>query len=459
MWNLLKKSQKRHECDKVIFYPALHPYDGVPERRRQQLLNGNDLNLFTKLGITEPEAREYCLEHGILRDEDFESGHLTNAGMDKLCEANQCILDHQRLIICRDNEEDFRYLLCHQAHMVQRPWEKPKVAIVMRSDGKGAGKGVLVHHNLHIVGSGGASKHAEAVSDANAVLGDFNGARSGKILLVLDEAYWAGSKRDKGKLRNLVTEETHDIRLMHTNPYTEESFMRIWFASNDIHVVPFDEGERRFKLFELDNRYAGVTTEETKAYFDPLWKLPHEVYAMFLYHYDITGFDPRSFKIGAAEQAQMAASLDLVQTWYKNCLDRGYIAVEESRRQPEDLGAPRGEVPHVRLWPFGGLAVPKSIMYDDYKRFCAAQREKIEPNSTWARQLRLLTQIEDVRKSQNYGGVPEKQPYCLRLQTLGACRRAWVDRFGEDGAHGWDEGAGLDEQTLLRPCPEWTLKP
>ena len=146
--------------------------------------------------------------------------------------------------------------------MVQKPWEKPKVAIVMRSDGKGAGKGVLAHHLLAIVGCEGASKHAASVSDANAVLGDFNGVHSGKILLMLDEAYWAGSKRDKGKLRNLVTENTHDIRLMHTNPYTEESFMRVWFASNDIHVVPYDEGERRFKLFELDNRYAGVTTPE-----------------------------------------------------------------------------------------------------------------------------------------------------------------------------------------------------
>lgn len=155
----------------------------------------------------------------------------------------------------------------------------------------------------------------------------------------------------------------------------------------------------------------------------------------------------------------MAASLDSVQTWYKNCLDRGFIVVEEARRQPEDLDAPRGEVPHVRLWPFGGLAVPKSIMYDDYKRYCAAQREKIETISTWARQLGLLTQITPARKSQNYGGVSEKQPYCFRLQTLRACRRAWVERFGQDGAHGWDEGAGLDEQTMMAACPEWTLKP
>ena len=103
-------------------------------------------------------------------------------------------------------------------------------------------------------GCSGASKHAESVSDSNSVLGGFNGTRSCKILLFLDEAYWAGSKKGKGKVRNLVTEETHDVRLMHTDSYTEESFMRIWFASNAVHVIPYDEGERRFKIFDLDNR-------------------------------------------------------------------------------------------------------------------------------------------------------------------------------------------------------------
>jgi hypothetical protein len=186
MWDkMLKPCDKWHQKDKVMFFPAIPPYEGVPQRRKQQLENGNDLNLFMKLGITESEARAYCLEYGILCDADFENGRLTNAGMHKLCEVNKCILEHQRLIICRGNEEDYVYLLSHQAHMVQKPWEKPKVAIVMRSDGKGAGKGVLAHHLLAIVGCEGASKHAASVSDANAVLGDFNGVRSGKILLML----------------------------------------------------------------------------------------------------------------------------------------------------------------------------------------------------------------------------------------------------------------------------------
>ena len=64
-----------------------------------------------------------------------------------------------------------------------------------------------------------------------------DGTRSGKILLMMHEAYWVGSKRDKGKLRNLVTENTHDIRPMRTNLYTEESFMRIWFSAEN-HPLP-----------------------------------------------------------------------------------------------------------------------------------------------------------------------------------------------------------------------------
>ena len=49
---------------------------------------------------------------------------------------------------------------------------------------------------------------------------------------------------------------------------------------------------------------------------------------MFLYHYDISEWDPRSFRIGEAEQAQMAASLGSVQLWWKHCLDREFVALE-----------------------------------------------------------------------------------------------------------------------------------
>lgn len=48
-------------------------------------------------------------------------------------------------------------------------------------------------------------------------VGNFNGVRTGKIMITMDESYWAGSSKDKGQLRNLISEDTHDVRVMHTD--------------------------------------------------------------------------------------------------------------------------------------------------------------------------------------------------------------------------------------------------
>ena len=64
--------------------------------------------------------------------------------------------------------------------------------------------------------------------------------------------------------------------------------MRIWMLSNDIHLVPFEEGERLFKCFSLLSTYAGIETPATEAYFKPMWEHPPQVLAMLLYHHDIS---------------------------------------------------------------------------------------------------------------------------------------------------------------------------
>src|SRR5690606_37951482 len=46
-------------------------------------------------------------------------------------------LDHLYNVICKGEKEYYEWLLCLLSHMVQRPGEKPRSAIVLRGD-KGA---------------------------------------------------------------------------------------------------------------------------------------------------------------------------------------------------------------------------------------------------------------------------------------------------------------------------------
>ena len=99
----------------------------------------------------------------------------------------------------------------------------------------------------------GAHYHAVEVRTCKDILeGGFNGLLSEKLMMVFDEAYWAANPQDKGKMRALVTCDSSNIRLMHTDAFSQKSFLRSYFMSNDLQLVPYDStDERRYKCFDL----------------------------------------------------------------------------------------------------------------------------------------------------------------------------------------------------------------
>eukprot|EP01043_Picozoa_sp_COSAG02_P025230 COSAG02_NODE_1410_length_12758_cov_67.963504_7_plen_1366_part_00 len=367
---------------------------------------------------------------------------LTEEGRKKLDEFVKPITDHILEIVCRGSDVDCQYFHDYDAHLLQKPWEKPRVAKVLRSDGKGAGKGAVVDPMLAIVGGEEPHYHGTEVSDASSILeGNMNGMLSQKTAIVLDEAYWAGSSKDKGKLRNLITCKRSTIRQMYTNPFKEESFLRLFFMSNDIQVVPYDsECERRFKCFDLDNRYKGVANEQTKAHFRPIYAIPNEVYALWLYHRDITGFDPSVFSIGEAEFGQINSSLSPVQQWWFTCLDQGYIALESARKivrviidRGEDTRVEEREKPHKREWTFEQY-IPKQVLYAAYKQSLNGQHARPVPDNQFFKELRKLFTEDTIEVKEKmptgYAGMPGRPP-AVRFASLERCRDEWQKKYGQ----------------------------
>jgi hypothetical protein len=438
MWKLLKSSNYRKEYRTVGFFPAAAPYENVPEKLRPP---SDVLNTFEKFAIDENDAREYCIESGVLADVDFDGDKLTDGGRAKLDAAVKPMTDHVLDIVCRNNETDRDYFFNYLAHTIQKPWEKPNVALVLRSDGKGAGKGAVIDPVTKILGGDEPHFHAAEVSDASSILeGNMNGVLSQKVAIILDEAYWAGSSKDKGKLRNLITCERSTIRLMYTNPFKEQSFVRLFFMSNDQQVVPYDSTcERRFKCYDLDNRYKGIANDETRAHFEPIYGIPTHVYAMWLYTRDIEGFHPRSFEVGDAELGQINSSLSPVQQWWRGCLERGYIVEEKERKlvsttvgsgdyERED----RRELPHTRVWDFGHW-VPKQILYNDYATSQRGSHGHRLHDSAFFKELWKVVgdSMYTIREKMpsRYAGLAGRPP-AVQFATLQQCRDDWQRDHG-----------------------------
>jgi hypothetical protein len=223
--------------------------------------------------------------------------------------------------------------------------------------------------------------------------------------------------------------------------------------SNDIQVVPYDsECERRFKCFDLDNRYKGVANEQTRAHFRPIYAIPNEVYALWLYHRDITGFDPREFTVGDAELGQINSSLSPIQQWWFGCLDQGYIALETARKivmEWVDRGENSTEVererPHKREWTFEQY-VPKQILYTAYKQSLNGQHARPVPDNQFFKELRKLFSENTIEVKEKmptgYAGMPGRPP-AVRFASLERCRDDWQEKYGQ----AWQKVEQMPKQT------------
>jgi hypothetical protein len=150
-------------------------------------------------------------------------------------------------VICSGDQAQLDYLLDWIAHIVQFPNEKPDVATVMRG-GKGVGKSIF------------ASKLAKALGPAGLVFsgnqlltGRFSGHLRNKLLLVLEESFWAGNKQDEARLKHLISDEQTTFESKGVDAQPGRSLTRVIMITNNDWSAPVSADERRYFIPTISN--------------------------------------------------------------------------------------------------------------------------------------------------------------------------------------------------------------
>jgi hypothetical protein len=132
------------------------------------------------------------------------------------------------------------------AHMIQRPWEKPGVAIVLRGE-HGVGKsklGEILRMLPHPF-------HTFQTSRIDELTGQFTAHVAGKLVLQFDEAVWGGDRRILGPLKDCITREEDKLEAKGADPIFVPSYCRAVFTTNADVAVRIEPGERRYTVFHL----------------------------------------------------------------------------------------------------------------------------------------------------------------------------------------------------------------
>lgn len=221
--------------------------------------------------------------------------------------------EHALVNVCKGDAALYQWLMGFFAHMVQKPWEKPLVALVFKGK-KGTGKNALVERMGHLLG-----QHFMVADDERYLLGNFNSHLESNLFFVLDEASWAGDKRAEGKLKSLITGANHTIERKGSEPYKVTNLTRVAIIGNEEWLVPASQDERRFAVFNV-----GEGRKQDRQFFqDMRVGMEQGGYAhllQFLLDFDLSGIDVNAAPVTQGLIDQKHASLGPVPEWWLDCL-------------------------------------------------------------------------------------------------------------------------------------------
>lgn len=155
-------------------------------------------------------------------------------------------------VICNSNEDYFNWFMTWVAQIYQQPDKKMGSALVIRG-AKGTGKSIALDFIARPLG-----KHSIHLDKPEQITGRFNAHQENKLLLVCEEALFAGSHASNNTLKHLITSGNLTVERKGVDADEVASFARIAITSNEDWVVPVTfEDERRFFVLETTDKYRG----------------------------------------------------------------------------------------------------------------------------------------------------------------------------------------------------------
>jgi hypothetical protein len=226
---------------------------------------------------------------------------------------------HIKAIIAANNETFDRYVIHWTAFAFQHPDQPAGVALVLRSDEEGTGKGTFARALCKIFG-----QHALQISDSRYLTGNFNAHLQDCGLLFADEAFWPGDKSAEGTLKRIITEPSLVIEPKGIDPYAVPNCLHLIMSSNQEWVVPVSMSGRRFAVGDVSNE-----RQNDRPYFKALRaEIDNGGLAAMLYdllHLDLSSFDIFDFPRTEALIEQKVLSLEPFDQWWVGLLEEGRL--------------------------------------------------------------------------------------------------------------------------------------
>lgn len=333
-------------------------------------------------------------------------------------------LKHLFEVACSGKEEIYRYHLAWLAHMIQKPEEKPGVAVVYKGK-KRIGKDTVFEYIGKLI-----KHHYITVANQDQMLGKFNAHQEKALLLHMQEGFWAGNKQAEGMLKYLITSTQVMIEPKGMNAFPIPSVLRLFISSNETWVIPATEDEGRFLMLNVSDH-----RRNDHAYFEALRAEmdgdgPACLLA-YLQQYDISNFQVRAVPDTTALAEQKVQGLKNVERWWLDTLQRGKIDGIQNRDDGVDNA----------IWSMRSVQIDKGEFRENYSRWMRGRRYDGEEVSEIEFGQRLKRLCPSAAGKQVRNGKSRTMAYYL--PALWQAREEFEKYLGSDIP--WPEDDAVEE--------------
>jgi hypothetical protein len=139
------------------------------------------------------------------------------------------------------NEKERHHVKCWIATLAARLDIRMRYGLLMPHETQGIGKNTLGNIVAELVGP-----HNVSWPNEEQLLDKFNGWARNKRLAIIGEVYQGHSSKLYNRMKDVITDDTLDIRLMHQDTFT---------IKNHVHVIAFSNSNRPIKMDASDRRW------------------------------------------------------------------------------------------------------------------------------------------------------------------------------------------------------------
>ena len=303
---------------------------------------------------------------------DFKAKEVKEVDMNKI----NLKLNHIKEIWANNDLDNFNYIITWLAYLIQKPWEKTEIALVLYSK-PGVGKTILTSFLIkYILGS----DKAVEIEDINNILGRFNSVLKNKLFVCIKELATLREEFHKtfDKFKSLITDSTISIEQKGLDIITLENISNFIICTNNDFSVKIEDSDRRYSVFKCSDKYKG-----NFEYFNKLAEENTEESANHFYTY----LKRYKIEINLKNIPQTEIRKDMIDM----SLPSSLRFLKYCKENPNSL---------IQSLSLLNDFINASEFYNNYKKWCENNGEQLCSNKAFGRQIK--DNIDKERRTSSY---------------------------------------------------------